>query len=233
MPRTATLAAIRNDARALCDAEGDPNVTDAQILVWVNLDIQALWNRLLVADPDRCTQSTTISTTAGTSSYTLPADFLSIRAVDLHSGNDRIPIHQWIQQERWNHRNASTYLTELAGASPVHFRIMGQGIAGADARIHFLPDPGTNTYDVRYIEVAPTVANDNDTVDGIAGFEHWISLRCARRICKKQNRYEGEFESDIAELETQIDTIAHNRNAAEAPRIANVRSPRLLFPAAR
>ncbi len=227
MARTVTLAALRNDARGLADAEGDTNVTDAQILVWINGDIQRLWNRLAIADPDRCTQSTTINTTAGTLGYNLPADFHEIRAVDLHQGANRIPVTRWIQQERWQHRSASdSYLAAMWNGTPTHYRVMGQGIAGAEAQIRFLPDPGTNTYTVLYIEVAPLLSADGDTFDGIAGWEQWIALRVARRILRKQQRYEQDFEQEIAEIEREIDAMAGLRDAAEAPRIADVRSPR-------
>lgn len=225
MARTVTLAELRAQARQLSDTESDPHISDAEVDTRINTYVQRLWNRILATDPDRCTVVTSIVTTTGTLAYNLPEDFVAIRAVDLIFGPDRIMVGAWVQQNRWRHRFTSGYLPAL-GDTDVVYRIMGQEVDGTEAQIHFLPDPGDNTYEIRYVQAAPALVNDLDPVDGIAGFEQWIAYRAARDLLRKQKRYEGDFERDIQELEHEIRNVLTNRDAAEAPQIANTRSRR-------
>lgn len=225
MARTITRANLRTEVRNLSDTVGDPNVTDTELNARINDYVQRMWNRMYIADPDRCTVVTTINTTAGTLAYDLPSDFVEVRAVDQVSGSDLIQVHKWEQGNRWKHRYTSGFLPASGGTNVV-YRVMGQEIDGSEEQIHFLPDPGTGSYQVRYVQAAPALTADTGaggTIDTVGAWNQWIAYRCARDVLRKQQRYEQEYERDIAELDGEIDAMLSQRDAAEAPQVADTR----------
>src|SRR5688500_500539 len=95
MARTRTRAQIMASARALADQVGITRNTDAVLAYQINQLIAQLWGMLVAVDPDRFLVATTISTTAGTKSYTLPAAFMSMRRVAKVVGTHEVPIEKF------------------------------------------------------------------------------------------------------------------------------------------
>jgi hypothetical protein len=82
--RTVTLSNLRTWARRLADVESDPNITDAELTDLANRHITELYDQLVDAGPpDYYAASTTVTTVAGTVTYSLPADFRSL--VDVYA----------------------------------------------------------------------------------------------------------------------------------------------------
>lgn len=223
MARTKTRDEIALMARRMADCVGDEHIDDAEVVDWINQDIAELWDMLVVPDPDRYSITASIATTAGTLAEDLPADFYQIRAVDRVEGDDRIPIEPWTLQERERHRG-SAFFSHWIGYEPVHYRVMGQGIDGELAQIHFLPDPGTATYEIRYVQAPQLLAAGDDVFDGVAGWEEWVVLSVAIRMLLKQDRDSSGLERQRARVEDRIKHMAGMRDAGSAPQIADTRN---------
>lgn len=89
MPRTVTLAELRTWARQLADVENDLNVTDAELTALANRHATELYDQLVDAGPpEYYAASTTVTTTPGTATYALPADFRSLVDVYAHESVD-------------------------------------------------------------------------------------------------------------------------------------------------
>lgn len=79
MARNVARLALRTRVRQLSDTENDANITDTEINNLLNLHMPHVYGILVAAGaPDYYSSSTTITTTSGTTSYALPADFRSL-----------------------------------------------------------------------------------------------------------------------------------------------------------
>lgn len=193
-------------------------VTDSQANFWINQSIAELWDILVASDPQRFYKSTTVSTTAGTKSYALPADFYQIHGMDLNSGDERITLepYQFAERNRyrWNHivgvGNDRTH---------VRYRVMGQGIDGTEGLLYFEPDPGTETYTLHYIQAPQELAADDDDFDGVAGWEEWVIYDVGIRMMLKEEADASALERERARIEARIRRMAGERDSGTAPRV--------------
>lgn len=237
--RARTFLALQAEAMALADCGHDRNITEADdgdggslnlAALWVNQGIAELWRKCVRVYPDRYLRTVTFTTTAGTAAYLLSAilddddpettnddNFLALRRVDLIRGNERIPIEPFTLQE------APYRSPNPLNAGRTRYRVIGQGIDGTDSAIYFDPDPGTNTYALWYVQAPPVLVEDDDTFDGIAGLEDWVTLYAALRMCIRQETSTAEIMAEMARIESSITSSAANRDMGRAPRIADVR----------
>lgn len=223
MARARTLLQLRTEVRALSDTVGDPHITDAQILVWINQGIAELWRRLTKLDADRymVTTPATIATTAGTQVYALPADFMAARVVYRLEGTRRIPIDRFeLQQAAYDNGDPRD------GWTRTRYRIVGQGIGGASTSIMFDPDPGTASYRVFYIQAPALLSADGDTFDGVAGWEDWVVNTTARKVCIRQETDVSAIDAELMRIDADITSSATHRDVGRAPRIADTRRRR-------
>lgn len=86
MARNVTLLQLRTWARQLADIESDPNVLDAELTALANRHLPEVYDRLVDAGPaDYYAATTQITTTAGMTTYSIPADFRNLVAVYVRS----------------------------------------------------------------------------------------------------------------------------------------------------
>lgn len=225
MARARTLLALRTEVRALTDTVGDDHVSDAQLLVWINQGIAELWRKLVAIAPDRYALPETIATTAGTDSYDLEDDFLSIYRVERMDGSRRIPIEPFnLVQAPYDNADPRT------GLNYTRYRVVGGGIDGDGTQLVFDPDPGTHTYRYWYIQAPQNLAADGDLFDGVAGYEDWVVLYTAFRVfVRQQDPDQAGIAAEMARIERSIAASAISRDVGHAPRIADVRPRRGAF----
>jgi hypothetical protein len=226
MARTRTRAQIMASARALADQVGTTRNTDAVLAYQINQLIAQLWAKLVAVDPDRFLVAGSISTTAGTKAYALPAAFMSMRRVARVVGSYEYTIEKFGLAEK-----ASGYdYPGFAHADGVRYRVWGQGLDGSAVRINFEPDPGTATYAIYYVQapqvIDETAGGDASTVDGVAGWERWIELQLAIWMKERDEEDTGSLRADVAQIEKTMMVLASQRDAGKAPRVQNVRRRR-------
>lgn len=215
--RLRTLAELAADVRGLTDTVNDPHISATLATTWINQGIAELWRKLVKAYPDRYVLRASLSTTAGTAEYDLEEDFMAIRRVDLVQGTQRIAVEPFALQE------APIYSGDTRGGGRTRYRVIGQGIEGDLTQIMFDPDPGTNTYDIWYVQAPQLLAADGDVLDGVAGFEDWVVCFAALRICTRQETDPSAVMAEMARVEASIVATAADRDVGRAPRIADVR----------
>jgi len=225
MARARTLLELRTEVRALTDTVDDEHASDAIVNVWINQGIAELWRKLVLVGAYRYALQETIATTAGTFSYDLEDDFLSILSVWRVVGTQRLPL-QNVNPVEAPYRSSDTRNTN----GLPRYWIPGGGLDGSGTAIYFDPDPGTYTYGYWYIQTAQNLAADDDTFDGICGFEDWVVLYAALRVfIRQQDPEQAGIVQEMARIESSIMASAARRDVGHAPRIADVRPRRGAF----
>lgn len=221
MARARTLLQLRTEVRALTDTADDEHASDAIVNVWINQGIAELWRKLVNVSAYRYAVQDTITTVAGTNTYDLEDDFLSILSIWRVSGTQRIPL-QNINPVEAPYRSSDVSMRGLP-----RYWIPGGGIDGSGTAIYFDPDPGANTYGYWYIQTAQLLDADGDTFDGICGYEDWVVLYTALRVfIRQQDPEQVGVIQEMARIESSITASAARRDVGHAPRIADVRPRR-------
>lgn len=229
--RARTLAELDAEARALADTVNDAHISTAQGYRWINQGVAELWRKLVVAYPDRyLVGPVSFTTTAGTARYLLSTilddddpettgdeDFMAIRRLDLIQGTRRIAVEPFGMQEPPYHNSDSR------GGGRTRYRVIAQGIDGTGSAIYFDPDPGSNTYELWYIQAPQILVATGDSFDGVAGFEDWVVCFAAMRMCIRQETDPTPIMAEMQRIESSITAAAANRDVGRAPRIADVR----------
>src|SRR5678816_1841308 len=224
MPSTVTLGAMRNAARTRANQEtldqANAFVTDAELNGIVNNGVRHVY-RLLVrarsgyyrADPPQ-----TITTTNGTSAYSLASDFMELISVDWQfSASDVVAVYPYEEAER----NRFKLTTGWQRTYPVAYQLQ-------NGKINFIPTPtGASVVVVNYVPTFTNLVNDGDTFDGIAGYEEYAICKAASYLCTKDDDGEAAaaHEAQASMIENEIKTMAPNRSAG-LRRVSRVRQGR-------
>lgn len=226
MPTTQTRLQLATGSRALADAANDRNVTETLVNQWIDDAVRELWRVKVGVDPDSYAVRATISTTAGTPSYALPADFMQVRRLDRLNGNQTIPI------------NEAPPLLELDFASAgspgsyddLAYRVIGGGIAGIAApfvganNLWILPDPGTATYYLWYVQSPQGLTGDASLLDCTHGEDIYVMSTVAAKIAERQQKESGMFRSEQERAKQAIIQANARRATGRPKRITDTRS---------
>lgn len=128
--------------------------------------------------------SYTFTTTNGTASYPLPADFLSLLSVDVNAGGSAVISAKPFQEEQ---RNVFRNFPVFFGwdfSTPVYYQRQGTNIV-------FLPTPlGSYSVTLNYVPTAPVLTDPDDSIDCINGWEEFIILDSAIKCLTKAGEIE-------------------------------------------
>jgi hypothetical protein len=197
-----TLATLRSRAQARADMENSSFVSTAVWTTWLNAGADELYDLLVRKFNDRFTKSQSFVTVAGTETYTLPADFFSLRGVDL-----QVDSINWKTLRPLNF--AQRNLARNALSSPLPNLVDTRYWLKAGV-FHLLPVPTTVVNGTLwYIPTRTLMVGDSDTLDGVSGWEEYVVVDAAIRALQKEESDVGEL---LAEKQALIERI--NRSAA-------------------
>lgn len=203
-----TLATLRTRIRQRSDNEhtGHAFVTDAELNQLINTSFNELYGLLVRAGLHRAESTDTI-TADGSDSYALPADFYAVLGVFRLDGNYRtmLPMHDLRYRG-----NSDVY------GSATSYRVMGSAVT-------LLPKPQTGTYELWYIPIPGDLTADDDTVDGVLGWEEYLVIDCAIKVLQKEESDTRDLKEDRERIYRRIQDEAASVEATEGWRIANVR----------
>lgn len=217
MSRTTTLAVIRRRARELADMEdtgADNYVDDTELNGMINASL-GLWHSMVAqAVPERYEASDTIAAD-GSANYALPADYYKTLGVEYEEDSTtRRDLKRVMFRERNRFERTTT-------GEAIGYRVSASTIV-------LMPAPTAGTYYHIYITHADVLAADGDTLDGVNGWEEWITFDVAIKLMLKDENHPGlqsaAFERN--RIQADIMTAAAARNAGEARRVVDVRRRR-------
>lgn len=176
MAKTVTLTQLIDRIRFQGDFENSRVMSDARITEVINAAIKGIWDLLLETRPDNYITTTTLTTTAGNDSVTLPTDFFKLRLVEVYDGACYRPLRPHNVSEAWR------YQLMTPTASRLTYRI-------ETGTLRIMPVPTQVwTLRVKYFKPATDLVSGSDTFDGVNGYE---DLVIAQTIAKLRGGREG------------------------------------------
>lgn len=217
MARSRTLTNLMADVRLRADRVSDEYVSDAEVTEYINQSIAELYDLLVEARGASYYESSTdITTSNGTTLYSLPADFYQLIAVEaVVNGTDRITLRQFDRQDR-------AYLVSATpgwSGQPLYYRIRA-------GQIELLPTPSANIkVTVYYVPFSARLVSGSDTFDGINGWEEYVVADAARKCATREESWElvASLKQDVEALKERIRNMAPARDAFQPPKVIDTR----------
>lgn len=195
-------------------------VDNTELDARINEALKQLYNLLIAArGQEYYVASVNWTAVAGQESYTLPADFMRLLTVYARDGGSRYEaVPTWEMAERpdllWRGSVGTTNIGEY------RYRLQGGNIS-------FLPTPSStsHTFYALYVPAMTELVADTDVFDGVAGWEKWAALTAAIDIASKEEAVEHVqmLMAQRALIQSQIDQLGGERDAARPPRIQDTR----------
>lgn len=216
MAYTITRLQLETRARRKANAVYDPSITADMLHDECNDLVSQAWKIVFGCDPDRLSTSTSLSVVAGTATYSLPADFMSIRRIDDDMG---MPLEPSTNLELDRSTDATS--------SVPRYRLIGGGQSGSTERIELRPTPSvTATFTLYYVMAAPVLDDDADTLDCRFDEHVYIIAGLAAFIAERREEDSSVFRALQAAARSDIESVARKRDIGRAPTITDVRSMR-------
>lgn len=217
MALTQTLAQMRASVQKLADVGGTSALVRhpaADLNDYINRGTGALYRALTLAVPDqRYLASTTVTTTAGTSTYSLPADFDHLISADLSAYGAKV----WLQSYEMEERATLTSPNGGYTGVPFSYRLRG-------ANIELLPSPtGDFTLTLWYVPNVTTLASDSATLDTISRLDEFVVAYAARLVGIRDKNWDlvNACKQIMDELRGDIDIIGRTRDKNSPSRIVD------------
>lgn len=185
------------------------DLINGSIAEWVDEVRGTTWNGTYTRQPYKLTTSSSKQT------YPLPQDFLTLLSVDVAlSGGTVIAARPYQEEERNAFRNYPL-LSAWSTAAPIFYQVQATDIS-------FIPIPqGAYAVTVNYVPTAPILADPDDSIDSVNGWEEFIVLDAAIKCLIKA----GEAETipilgqRLEQQRTRIRSLAPRRDQMGAERV--------------
>lgn len=213
----ATLLEIKTDVYQRANMEYDSSaqdedrfVTDAELTRLINQGYKELYGYLIRHGMHRAETIEEIEAD-GSISYGLPDDFFAL--ITVHYVEDDYSI----LLTRHDHRTRPR--EDLGGVPAQTYRLIGNTIV-------FDPVPEAGTYEVRYVPVPGNMADDDDTMDSVLGWEEYVVLYAAAKLLQKEGSTNAAaaLKADMRELMVRIQDEAQAAELSEGTVVQNVRT---------
>lgn len=211
---TTTLATLRTRVRQQADMVGSEFVSDTEIDTYLNQGWRELYGILVtrsedyfMADP---VEFTLTSSDAGKKA--VAADFFKLSGADKQIGSRWIALKPFMFSER----NREGGL-ERGYSTNLRYRLLG-------SKLHFSPaDLAIGTFRYWYIPSPATMDSDDDTIDGVNGWEEYAVLHATIKCLQKEESDASLFLAQKQQLRMEIEAQAVNRDEGSPERIQDVR----------
>jgi len=220
MARQRTLTELILEVRQRADIENSTHITDAEITRMLNQSTARLYGEISQRCEGDYAVKTTITTVAGTESYSMPATFWRLASIppitDISGRRSDL--------RRWSTRDRASLLDPVRGwttARPVYYRLM------AADQISFLPVPdGVYSVDVWYIPASPEMTLGSDKFDGRNGWEEFVILDAVIKCITKEEGDASVFAAERETLRREILEQAASKDLADTDRVQDVERSR-------
>jgi len=193
---TVTLARMREAIRLEGSWENSSDITDALLNNFINRGVREVWDLLKSKRDDLLVASINITTSPGFEKSPLPDGFYQLRKLEIADPSSR---SGW-RRIRKVDLDVSHHIANLQGKN-YRYRLQGNTLV-----LHPTPQAAEQLR-MFYIPVAPRMADDADTFDGINGYEELVFQIVVMRCRDRQ-------EQDVSVQVREIQRLTANISAA-------------------
>lgn len=213
MAREVQLVMLRNRMLQRANLENSRLISTEEATDYINQAWSMVYEILVQTDESYSTTSIVYNTTNSVATYPLPSDFYKERGVDVNFSGIIIDAKRFMFSERNLYQSPSIW-TE---GSPIAFNIVGNNLV-------LYPTPqGAFIVTLWYAPTPTLLAQDTDTIDGIAGYEEGVILDGAVR-CRQKEGIDGSDLTRARDAEMlRIRSMAKSRITSQPPRINRTR----------
>lgn len=211
---TATLAELRTRVRQRADMTESDFVTDAELTTYIQQSYRKLYNLVITTFSDWYVDDPVEFTVSSGNTFTLPATFYKLVAVDFSLNGKWVEVPRFTMNER-NRQNAGRF---RVFHPTIKYRLMNN-------KLRFVPtDNATGTY--RYWAVSkPSVpVDDDDTIEGENGWDEFVVLDAAIKCLAKEESDVSVLMSEIAQVKDDILINANSYDEGGSERVEDIHS---------
>lgn len=213
-----TQQEMRNNVRKFANVQGTTALLrhpDADLNDYINRALGSLHRKLTTAMSDqRFLASTTVTTSSGTTTYSLPALFEHLISAELTVDGRR----HWLQGYEMHERAPLISPDQPTNGIPFTYRLRG-------SNIEILPTPA-DAYDVLlwYVPAPTQLTGNSQTYDTISRLDDYVVAYASRPIAIKDKNWDlvAACKQIIDELTGEIEVLSRNRDRNSPPRIVDV-----------
>lgn len=188
MPRAIALGQLKTRALRLTGLSGSQFDSGSELTDLANTHIPEVLASLSEASPpDYQSKTFQIVTTAGTLAYSL---------------TNYVSDFGWLSE---------VYALGAPDSSGVQQRLPIHPVNPRERLVYAAPG-GVCTVEIEYTPLPPTLTDDNDTIDGLFGYDELVVSLMARDMCIKQRQDFAGIQTKIDELRARISREATNRD---------------------
>lgn len=201
MARSITLAELRAGVLRRGGVGTSADLTSTVLNDFINEAIAELWDILRGKNDDALTTSTTLTTSVGVESISLPTTFYKLRKLEIvdgsaASGYTRLRSHDLDAAHLYSTLTGKRYRYRLQGSN---LMLSPTPQAVESLRLYFIP-------------YATVLTADSDTLDGYNGYEELVMQLAWRRCLVRQDLPTDSVDGEIARLTMRITAAADARD---------------------
>ncbi len=213
MSRYRSLTNMILDVRQRTNQEESTFVTDSEITEWLNQGIAELQVRLAINEGQpHFRSSQTITVTAPTALYALPATFWAAQEVTATVNGSTMAMLPFMPHER-------AALITQSPAWPIYKAVQYRIQAG---NIEFRPATESFTAEVFFHPTQTRLVAGSDVWDGFNGYEMAPIYDTCAQVCAKEESDPGFFLSQRDRIYKLIEQAAQHRDMANPERVVDV-----------
>lgn len=212
-----TQQEMRDGMRKFANVQGTTALLrhpDADCNDYLNRALGSLHRKLTTALPDqRILGSTTVTTSDGVTTYSLPAGFDFLISAELNADGHR----SWLLGYEMSERATLASSDLPSDGIPFAYRLRG-------GNIELLPAPGDgHTVLLWYVPAASQLTANGQAYDTISRLDDYLIAYGARLIAIKDKQWDlvSAAKQIIDELDEEISALARNRDRNSPPRIVD------------
>jgi hypothetical protein len=209
MARNVSRETLRARIRQATNTEVDGDITVAYLNDLIDQESSELHAIIVQLDPDFFEKTQTFSG-VGLDCQPLPSDWYKSKDVEYEASTDHWVPLRWIQ-----YRERLTY----QGAT-------GPAVAcrRAAGKLYLYPTPTSGNYRHIYTPTAPTFSDDEETIDGLNGFDDLLVWKCSIRVKMRKEEDAAPFEARYNEMLARVTALASGPEQYENAVIQDVES---------
>jgi hypothetical protein len=201
------MTRIRNAS----DESASKFIDDDELIEYIDLAYAEMYNLLVDTYQDYKVTFANFTTQSGINIYQLPTNCYKVRGLDCENG---ISAKSFMFEERERLAN-TTYLNDGLQTN-LRYCVLGDTLL-------LLPTPAEESLTLWYVPVPARITDEDQVIDGVAGFEQYIIAHVCIEIANKNETDPTVFERKLARVEKKITTFAANRDAAEPRQVIDAR----------